>query len=262
MAGSTSNFRRLVDGISRNEVLVPLIETALLSDARSAWPVEYPIRVTNKERVDDGYFHPSSDAGADALFLYYKFAPFHHLDAERIPPELLLTFQVGAAYHALLQSILVNAGLVDEQECEVPFTNHERRCSGTVDVRRVKMPDGTTPPVEIKSAAWMPKEPYANHVAQLQVYMDLGCETPQDYGLILYMQKQHPHALREFRVERDEELLRAIYGKWAAVLEAIEFRDPSGLADCEGCYPNSKVHLKCPARKVCRMGPPSPLLGS
>lgn len=260
MAEGSSNFRRLVEGISRNEVLVPLLEGALMSGERAAWPVEYPIKVTNAPRQNDGYFHPSSDAAAEALFLYYKFAPFHQLEIEKHPPELLLTFQVGSAYHALLQSMIVNAGLTTASECEVPFTNLERRCSGTIDIRKVFLPDGTTPPVEIKSAAWMPKEPYPNHIAQLQVYMDLGCETPQDYGLIVYMQKQHPHALREFRVERDEAMLESIYRKWQMVLEAIEFRDPSALLNCDGCVVNNKVHLKCPARQVCRIGPPSPIL--
>jgi hypothetical protein len=85
--------------------------------------------------------------------------------------------------------------------------------------------------------------------------MDLGCEEPQEKGIILFMSKPSPHKFKEFIIYRDESILNEVYSKWSRVREAIEFNDTSMLE-----YPchevNSKGHVECPANKVCILGKP------
>lgn len=245
---------RGLEKIQRKQWLTPYFEQALLT---ANWPEEYAIRIYNKERQKDGYFHPSGDCAPDPLYLYYKFHPQYHLEQERFTPQTIMTFQVGHAYHALVQSLFIHLGFTTEEECEVSFRNEQRRASGTVDVRKLWLPNRESPvPIEIKSSGFVPKQPYPNHVQQLQVYMDLGCgDEPVEDGIIFYVEKQSPHRTAEFVIHRDEEVLNGVYGKWARVLEAIEFDDPSSLRMC--CMPNTREHRECNARFVCLQGPPS-----
>jgi hypothetical protein len=155
----------------------------------------------------------------------------------------------------MVQSILIHLEFTTKEEVEVSFVNEARHASGTIDVRKVWLPNGEVLPVEIKSAGYVPKEPSEAYIKQFQVYMDAGCEEPQEKGLMLYLSKSHPHRFKEFTIYRDEKVLNEVYSKWNRVLEAIEFNDTSMLQ-----YPcheyDSKSHQECPARMVCRLGPP------
>lgn len=251
-AGGLDKFLgRTLESLHKKQLLTPHFERALLG---ADWPEEYAIRVVNKERIWDGRFHPSGDADADLLYLYYRFHPDYHLDYERPSPELEMTFQIGNAYHAVVQSMLIHLGFTSMDECERGFVNDKHWCSGTLDIRKVFLPNGDTPPVEIKSTGWLPKEPMIKHQKQLQIYMDLGCEEPQERGILLYVEKSQPHRLLEFVIQRDETMLKEIYTKWALVREAIELGDQSLLREC--CVRNTKDHWGCPARHVCRIGSP------
>lgn len=249
-------FRRLADSASSGGVFVPHLEAALLAKGEKVWPEEYAIKLYNKERVWDGYFHPSSHTMAPELQLYYEFHPDYRVRREAPSRDLIMTFQVGSAYHALLQSMFIHLGFTTEDEVEVHFTNDERWVSGTVDVRKIFLPNGKTYPVEIKSAGYIPKEPPIYYINQFQIYMDVGCEEPQEEGILLYLEKSNPHRFKEFIIRRDEKVLEAVYSKWDRVREAIEFSDPSMLEF--PCHEfNSKAHVECPARNVCVLGPPN-----
>jgi hypothetical protein len=243
---------RTLDKISRRALITPLFEKALVTQD---FPAEYSLTVCNKERIPDGLFHPSSDAAMAPLLLYYKFHPEYELQRERVAPQLSMAFHIGDAYHAFMQSTFIHLGFTTLEECEVSFRSEERHASGTVDIRKFFLPDGRSVPVELKSAARIPKEPYNNHVLQLQLYMDLGCEEPAEVGVLFYLEKTSPHKTTEFVIRRDEELLRSVYDKWDSVLEAIEFSDPSSFKNC--CAPDTADHYTCPARLVCRIGPPT-----
>ncbi len=146
----TGLLSRTLGKLSRRELLSPLLEKLIL-DAN--WPEEWALKVHNEERVVDGYFHPSSDALSPELYLYYKFHPDSRLVYERFYPATIMAFQIGSALHSMLQSMLIHLGLTSEEECEVSFVNTERWVSGTVDVRRVQIPNGpcSTTRVQVNS---------------------------------------------------------------------------------------------------------------
>lgn len=221
------------------------------------WPEEYPIKVYNKERKWDGYFHPSSDATADPLFLYYKFHPDFHLQQERLDPTTVMTFQIGSALHAMMQSMLIHIGFTSEEFVEVQYVNEEIWSSGTTDVQRAWTPSHPDPfPVEIKSAQRIPNKPIFANKVQFNIYLD-NCDPehgPYEYGSLLYVEKPSPHRIKDFIVYRDESLLDEVYTKWDNVMQAIANGDPSTLRDC--CMPNTIQHRQCPANGVCRIGPP------
>lgn len=227
-------FRRLNDTVGLGGILTPHIERELLLRGEDVWPEEYAIKVYNKERRWDGYFHPSSHAALSGRELFYLFHPDPEVRVKQPPPsvELIMTFQVGSAYHSLLQSMLIHLGFTTEEDCEVSFVNKERHCSGTIDVKQVTLPDGSKHLLEIKSAGYLPKSPPDYYVKQVQVYMDAAFETPQQTGILLFLEKSAPHRFKEFLIERDERILDEVYSKWNTVLEALEFNDPSMLECC------------------------------
>lgn len=255
----TSKFRRLTDRLAKGELLTPWIERELVTAGESAWPNEYAIKIINKERHFDGYFHPSGHASAAELALFYEFHPGYQTQHESLSANDVMTFQVGSAYHALIQSMLIHMGLTTAEEVEVSFVSEKRWCSGTLDIRRLTLPgSGKVMPIEIKSTGHYPVSPYflEKYMAQFQVYMDIGDEEPQEQGLMLFLEKSSPHRFHELLVKRDEVLLQRIYRKWSRVLEAIEFDDPSMLE-----YPcheiDSREHKQCAARFICRLGAPT-----
>jgi len=247
---------RTISKLSRNESLTPYLEQAIV---QANWPEEYAIKVHNKERVWDGYFHPSSDAANEELFLYYKFSEAGRLKWEPFSPGSIMAMQIGSAIHALVESMLIHLEFTTPEFCEVPFINEKNWCSGTVDVQRVTLRDGSgeTPPIEIKSCSVLPQKVSKAHILQLQPYLDMACGEPQDYGIVLYIEKSYPHRLGEFRVERDQALLDSVYAKWSRVRDAIESKGPTTtMQNC--CNPNTTIHYECPARFICRQGPPKP----
>jgi hypothetical protein len=254
VATKPNKTRRFIDSVRDKSILVPYLEQELLRRGEGVWPDEYAIKIYNKERVHDGYFHPSSDATAPERLLYYLFSQ----QIKRDPPtvEQIMTFQVGSAYHALVQSMLIHLGFIDLQDVEVSFASEQRHCSGTLDVGPVKLPNGIRAPIEIKSAGYggnISPQFMEKYIAQIQLYMDLGCgDMPAEYGLLLILEKTAPHRFREILIRRDEQLLNSIYTRWSHVLEALDFGDPSMLQ--WPCHEwGSKAHNECPAKGLCEM---------
>ena len=239
---------RTLSSLTNKGIITPYIEEAI---AKADWPAEYPVKVYNKERVWDGYFHPSSDAHAGEYLLYCKFNPElnEKLEKEYISPTLAMTFQVGSALHAIVQSMLIHLGFTTEDEVEVSYVNEERHTSGTTDIRKLTLPDGRKILVDIKSTSKIPTSVSSQYKTQIRIYQDNVPDAP-DIMVVLYIEKPYPHNIRDFVVEKDPEELKAVYAKWDKVLEAVEFQDPSSLIPC--CNgPGEKKYDNCPARFVC-----------
>ena len=193
---------RTLQSYQNNEPITPFIEEALI---KADWPEEYPVKVYNKERKFDNMYHPSSDTTAGELQLYYKFHPDWRplLQEERIGPTLQMTFQVGSAFHSIIQSMLIHLGFTTMDQVEVKFKNEERMIAGAVDVLSLTTPDGESFIVDIKSTNQLPKEIPYNYQMQLRVYQD-NCPGAPDRMAILYIEKSSPHRIRTIEVKKDE----------------------------------------------------------
>ena len=243
-----SFLERTLASYQHGEVITPHLEEALV---HANWPEEYPVKVYNKERKFDNMYHPSGDTMAGEMELYYKFHPDWRplLQEERISPTLQMTFQVGSAFHSIIQSMLIHLGFTTIDEVEVKFLNKERMIAGAVDVLRLTTPDGESFLVDIKSTNQLPREAPLNYQMQLRVYQD-NCPGAPDRMALLYIEKAYPHRIKTIEVQKDEKELNRVYDKWSRVRVAIHSNDPSTLRSC--CNgPNDKKFLECPARGFC-----------
>jgi len=243
-----SFLERTLATYQNKEVITPYLEEALI---KADWPEEYPVKVYNKERKFDNCYHPSSDTTAGELQLYYKFHPEWRplLQEERISPTLQMTFQVGSAFHSIIQSMLIHLGFTTMDKVEVKFRNEERMVAGAVDVLELTTPDGEKFLVDIKSTNQLPKEAPFNYQMQLRVYQD-NCPGAPDRMALLYIEKAYPHRMKSIEVKKDEQELNRLYDKWSRVRVAISKNSTEGLKEC--CPgPGTDVYFRCPARNFC-----------
>jgi len=244
----SSFLERTLSSYQRNEVITPFIEEALV---KADWPDEYPVKVYNKERKFDGYFHPSSDPTAGELALYYKFHPDWRplLQEERPTPTLEMTFQIGSAFHAIGESMMIHLGFTTREETEFPFRNEERMISGTTDIRTLTIPTGRKFIVDLKTCNQLPKEVSESYAIQLMIYQDNVPGAPDEMAIIFF-EKAYPHKIRDFVVKKDEVALQRVYDKFSKVRVAIGKSDTSELRTC--CNgPGTNEYLRCPARNFC-----------
>jgi len=245
-----SFMERTLASMQKKEVIVPYIEEALIKN--NSFQEEYSIRVQNKERVFDGMFHPSSDTELGEYQLYYKFHPEFHdlLDVENLSATSKLTMQIGSALHAVLQSVLIQLGFCTMDDVEVKFVNNERMISGTVDILKLRLPNGDEYLVDIKSTSREPKQAPYNYEMQLRIYQD-NCPGAPDKMVLLYISKTYPHTFYEIVVEKDDKALNDLYEKWDRVKVAIRTDDTKELKRCCGDR-TDKRFLTCPAKHICK----------
>lgn len=241
-------FRDLADG----EIVIPHLERALFSDK---WPDSYTIKVDTAEHRlpplgEIRWFYPSTHCLMDPRRLYYEIHPDYwpFLPKDKFTMASIMSMTMGTAAHSIAQTQLQMAGkITSEEDIEVKFVNEERRCRGRLDWLFTRG-DGTKIPVELKTqnsrAYGFTKEILPSWECQLQVTMDgLGYEE----GVLLVIEMGYPWQMREFRVRRDEEMLKVIYDKWATVLEHVKANIPP--RHC--CERGSSDMDKCRARSVC-----------
>ena len=240
---------RTLTSMQKQQVLIPYIEEALIKD--NSFLEEYPVPVLNKERVFDGMFHPSSDTELGDYQLYYKFHPDFHdlLETERLSPTSKITMQIGSALHAVFQNLLIRLGFCTLDEVEVKFVNKEKMISGTLDIRKLTLPNGDEYLVDIKSTSREPQERY-NYSMQLRLYQD-NCPDAPDKMILLYIQKAYPHNLYEIVVEKDDKALNDLYDRWDRVKVAIRTGDTKHIKRCCGDR-SEKKFLACPAKHICK----------
>ena len=247
------NFlERTLASYQRSETITPYIEEALVKND-GVWPEEYGVKVYNKERKFDNMYHPSSDVSAGETQLYYKFHPELRLqcEKERIMPNLQMTFQVGSAFHSVIQSMLIHLGFTTEDKVEVKFRNEERMIAGAVDVLELTLPNGESFLVDIKSCNKLPNEASYQYSMQLRVYQD-NCPGAPERMALLFIEKSYPHRIRDIEVHKDEQELNKLYDKWNRVRVAIRNNDPSTLKPCCSGVDDDN-YVACPARKICHL---------
>ena len=220
----------------KGQLIAPYVKSAILKEV---WPDN--LIITDPyfhDSNEDDYFHPSTHALYGAKAIYHKLHPELRKELKannRMTFEQQITVIMGSVYHSIIQSNLVQQGLVSEFDVEVPMVDDERHWRGHADlVFKGDLAD-------IKSMNAMAfdrvQAPYNSWKYQMAPYMDYR---GKDRAIILVVEMGKPWAMKEFIIQRDEILLKEIYDKWARVREALAAGEEP--EDC--CKPENSMF--CP----------------
>lgn len=245
--GQRSIFKSLAD----RDLLIPYFRNALLADE---WPMTYDVVIDSSPYYGrgDGYFHPSTHGLLGARELYYRFHPDTRdtMIPEERTIEKEMTFAMGSALHGVIQTQFEMAGLIKASEdVEVEYVITEHHVRGRVDFI-VHHPNGRRLVVELKTqnsrAFAFQEEIKPIWDAQLSLALHGIGETE---GILLVLESGYPYRMKEYRVPRNEHLLKVIFDKFDYVRECIALNSPPEYC----CAPESKEMKACPARFSCWM---------
>jgi hypothetical protein len=231
----TFDRSKIVRGLAQGQILVPYLNR-VLADFDEEWGFEY-----NSKEGDDGW-HPSGDCVPPVTELYAQATG--QVVLRSFGPNTHKSFMVGHFWHQWLQYIVLEKlGLCDESAIErkgsqvwgtIPNMGGPRMkglrdpyhyVTGTGDIAPLVTPKWRGI-VDIKTMSTahfnepgLP-ERYANtYLCQINIYMHLFEE---ERALILAVQKDSPHELKEFEFVRDDALINAILDKWRFVSQCID----------------------------------------
>lgn len=197
----------------------------------------------------DSAWHPSGDCLPTPSSLYDK--ALGSEPKEKFSVSLMKTFMVGHFWHQLLQKAILDIGFADESSIERQGTKvwgndipeifvdlssgiSETRpvpkpfhwATGAGDVAPCAIPNFGDCIVDFKTMSShqfkqkaIPEWAANKYEAQINIYMDFF---DQEQGMILSINKDGPHDMKEFHYERNQPLIDAIYEKWHFVSECID----------------------------------------
>jgi len=241
----------LFTALESNELVTPYLQNCLTD---GNWPDEFRIPMKRHDSWDDDYFHPSSHCTASPRWLYYQMHPEHR--KRRVWPRQshvdVMSPLWGTVAHVIIQQKLKHSGLVSDEHIEIPLRNERCHGRGHLDLLFPNHPQkGKDIPVDIKSVNGqsfdrVSKKPYPYQILQEMMYQDwMGA----DEGVILFVERDRPFRMREYRVRTDKELLRPVYEKWEYVRECLMLGTPPQKPCCGW---NSGTMEGCNARVPCR----------
>lgn len=246
---AASPYGSILSSLADKDLLLPYFRNALLSQR---WPSSYQVTVDSSPYygTGDGYFHPSTHGLMGARELYYRFHPDHRekLIHETYSANTEMTFAVGSALHAVVQTQFQMAGLIrDEADIEVEYVIEEHHVRGRVDFL-VRHPDGNVYPVELKTTGSRNYSMLSQIKPEWDSQLSMGLHgTGYPTGILLVLEVGYPYRMQEFRVDRNDRLLSEIFAKFDHVREAIATNTPP-----EHCCSLDSVQMKaCPARFEC-----------
>lgn len=207
--------------IGNDSILVPYIDRYL---AAGQFPDKLEMTL-ERNKPSDPYFHPSGDCFTSPRDLYLQ--KKGELTYPKPTAALRKTFDCGHLWHMYLQGILQEIGFLTKENTEkkVLFKHKDFIGAGTVDCLDVLIPQRGSWLVDIKTMrkdefeAGANKYTYMKWEAQVNCYMDW---TNRDQAMILAISKDSPHMMREYKIQRNQELLDDIYGRWAFTAKCLE----------------------------------------
>ena len=208
--------------------------------------------VHDTEKKPDKFYHPSGDCMKCMRRLYFEKAG--KAKAEEFPVSTRLAFSIGHAVHGMLQAWVEAMNSLDgfpksSRGPEFKVYSKEHNVRGSVDDIIIFPGCDTEVPIDYKTMSSRQFEllqaPKSEHILQIRVYLDL-LDLP--YGILLYIEKDSPHRMKEFRVDRKS--VEHVYNRWRAVTEALVLNSPDSL-DFE-CEVGTRKEQWCPASGVCR----------
>lgn len=216
--------------LGRGTILVPHIDAYL---ERGVFPDTWEITIKNKKEAREyGDAKIRFSAGSDALLsvtdLYKKIKG--EAQVEKVSAGLRRTFDCGTMWHEYLGAILVDMKFVDPENVErylIHRIETDRGIaygSGMGDLVGVRIPERGEWLVDMKTMnkssfeGEVPKYLWDKYVAQINLYGDwFG----YDKLMILGIEKDSPHRLREWIIPKNQPLIDEIYSRWTYVSDCL-----------------------------------------
>lgn len=204
-------------------------------------------------KKSDDAWHPSGDCLPSPSALYDK--AMGRAEKEEFSVALMKTFMVGHFWHQLLQKAVIDLGFAEESAIErqgikvweylpVPEIVVDAAAGTTETIQKPKAYHwatgaGDVAPCSIPSYGdciidfktmsshqfrqnGVPEWAADKYEAQINVYMDFF---DQESGIIVAINKDSPHDMKEYRYERNQPLIDAIYEKWEFVSVCIDHEE-------------------------------------
>lgn len=217
--------------LGRGAILTPHIDAYL---ERQEFPEEWVIKIrTKKEARDYGEakirFSAGEDALLDPLTLYKKIRG--ETVPHKISASLQRTFDCGSMWHDYMEQIVVEMGFTKPEDVEryaiqkIETDHGIAYGSGKGDLVNVEIPGHGSWLVDLKTMkksdfeSEPPKYLWDKYVAQVNLY---GNWFGQKKLMILGIEKDSPHRLREWVIPYDPELVRGIYDRWTYTMSCLE----------------------------------------
>lgn len=227
---------KLVRNLAVNHKLVPHLEKAL-GEGDFVWEYSY------QPKKGDDAWHPSGDCVPSLNELYWQ---AKDPQKEQFGSSLYKTFQVGHFWHQYLQWIVEKqlnfAGPDDIERSgskrwgDGPY----QWARGSGDIAPCTIPEFGQYCVDFKTMnsfdfkkQELPDWCASKYECQINIYMDFF---DLDQGLIVAIQKDSPHDMKEFEFKRNQPLIEAIYHKWHIVSECLQ----------QGVEPPENEHVELP----------------
>lgn len=222
---------KLLKGLGTGGVLTPYLDDYL---GAGRFPDEWHITIPNF-KYDDGLFHPSGATYTDPRTLYFDRQDVRKMIAAGIdqklqPPrqisaQLRRTFDWGHMAHGYYGAILMEMGFVIEANVERKVHGFDGLGSGTADLVDVEVPGKGKWLVDMKTMnsrdfrAGPRVELLQKWQAQVNCY---AAWVGADQAMILAIEKDSPHGLKEIPILTDDNLLDEIYERWVYVEECLQ----------------------------------------
>jgi hypothetical protein len=200
---------------------------------------DFPWTFDYEPKKGDTGWHPSSHCTPSPAELYHI-----ALDGgveEDFPASLYKTFMVGHFWHQYLQEITVKAGFAEPAaverrgikgwgHCIESGTKKHYQdwhyCTGSGDLAPVVVPihgeflvDFKTMGSHMFKPVIPPGETIEKWECQMNIYMDFFT---LERALVVGINKDAPHDMKEFEFHRNEPLIDALYAKWELVSVCLE----------------------------------------
>lgn len=230
--------------------LVPHLERCI-QEFDEEWTFTY------QPKEHDLYWHPSSDCVPTASELYDSAQ--HRLNSEHdetFARKMRKYGMIGHFWHQYLQHLLVRYDMCGQTDIERRGTKFWGKngdaiynigestldarpfhaCTGAADVAPINIPRYGEYLVDFKTmasahykAVTLPPFFAEKYECQINIYLDFF---DLDKALVVGINKDTPHDMKEFEYRRNDELVAAIYDKWKFVADCLEHGDrPSDIDD-------------------------------
>jgi hypothetical protein len=263
MTKATPQFRTLLKSIGNDELVVPLLRSALHDPSFKGFVIEVEGFMA---RPPNGWFWPSTHPLWSERLLYQYLTDPLRLVMEPMDPTGTLAVTAGSFFHTFVQTVLVREGTLLQQPkvCGCGFEHPERAEVFLVDedagtrghsdgvvhtgdgfefktmnpMKIGRIPQGT--PTDPAVLEWFRKK-CPDYYAQAQEYLRMSGRRRM---IVVILSLTYPFEMREIHVAYDPGYAMATREKYLRVRDAAVRATPPR---CE-CGPLTK---DCPARRVC-----------